>query len=47
MVGAPGTPGVDPAAAWLDVARASDVLDWRATTSLADGIARTWAAVNA
>ncbi len=37
--------GVDPAAAWLNVTRAREVLGWRATTSLADGIARTWAAV--
>ena len=38
--------GVDPAAAWLDVARASDLLGWRATTPLAEGIALTWAAVS-
>ena len=37
--------GVDPAAAWLDVGRAAEVLDWRPTTPLAEGIARTWALV--
>jgi len=38
--------GVDPAAAWLDVARAAEVLDWRPTTPLAEGIERTWALVS-
>jgi nucleoside-diphosphate-sugar epimerase len=36
---------VDPAAAWLDVTRAAEVLDWRPTTPLAEGIARTWSLV--
>jgi len=39
--------GVDPAAAWLDVRRARDVLGWSATTTLSEGIAATWAAVGA
>ena len=39
--------GVDPAAAWLDVSRAREALDWQATTSLVEGLARTWAVVNA
>ncbi len=39
--------GIDPAANWLDVSRAHKQLGWQATTSLADGIARTWASVNA
>ena len=38
--------GVDPAAAYLDVTRAREVLEWSVTTPLAEGIARTWAAVN-
>ena len=39
--------GVDPPAAWLDVARAREVLGWTATTPLTEGVARTWAAVSA
>ena len=39
--------GVDPAAAFLDVTRAREMLGWSATTPLAEGIARTWAAVRA
>lgn len=39
--------GEDPAGAWLDVSRAADLLDWHPSTSLADGLARTWATVNA
>jgi UDP-glucose 4-epimerase len=37
--------GVDPAAVWLDVSRAAEALDWRPTTGLAEGVARTWAEV--
>ena len=39
--------GVDPAAAFLDVSRARELLEWSPATSLAEGIARTWAVVNA
>lgn len=39
--------GIDPPANWLNVARARTELDWAATTSLQDGLARTWAAVSA
>jgi UDP-glucose 4-epimerase len=39
--------GEDPAGAWLDVRRAGELLNWRPSTSLADGLARTWAAVSA
>ena len=38
--------GVDPPANWLEVSRALEELDWRPATSLAEGLARTWAAVS-
>jgi UDP-glucose 4-epimerase len=36
---------VDPAAAWLSVDKARELLGWSATTGLAEGIALTWESV--
>ena len=39
--------GIDPPANWLDVSRAREVLGWQPRVGLAEGLARTWAAVRA
>jgi nucleoside-diphosphate-sugar epimerase len=37
--------GIDVDAIWLDSSRLHAATGWRATTSLADGVARTWDAL--